>query len=858
MVCATFVVGCGETLKNSWGNFRAYYNTYYNAQESFQAGLKKVQDQPFTIDPSEPVRIHHSPVQAGNSDFQKAINKGATILRKFPDTKWVDDAILLIGKSYYYRQEFYPALQKFEELRNAAASPKMEQLSIIWKGRTQLDLQLHTEGITFLESELEEYPEEWSVERKAEIQTLAGEHHALLENWEESIEFLSDAVANITDRQLLGRTYFLYGQVLEREERYGEAYYSFSRVSEIFPGFDYSYWAKFKQADVSRKEGNLDLAISIYRELSRDDKNVDQRSQLAFEIARTLEMKGEIAKAEKKYKELLYGDLRQGIQSLQADIYYRLGKIYSEEYDNLSVAAAYFDSSSTSSQNLTRIETSQDPQSLSEAYGEYKRLQNSIDRADSLLKLGSLSASQLDSALEEIREQKRRELIEQRKSEIESQEMLANRGLTTPGNQSSTSSSRYGFLNHRNANLVSQYKAEFRAIWGERPLVDNWRSIRNIQRPSGSENQSQPGENVSEEGQEGSQAAVALDIDDIPRTPEAKKELKHEKINAQYNLGNLLFFNLDSPDEARKYFYKVINNQVDQELRPRAMYSIYELFKTEENQDSLRFWQNKILQEYPDSRYARRIESSGDGSSNDLESDSRQKLIQQFQQIESSRTENKAAKLRTLALENRSSELASHIHYRAIEMYIEQAKAFENIADSLGWSIQDISVDTTGSSEDSSQFSSNFEEQFSFNSAYWDSVRSAVQEFDTTFANTQQHKRVVGLLEVLEQKESSSEIPTCEGLGISLSLRPGMDEFLSAVTYPEEVKDMSVSGKVVYSFVVTATGEIKSFELVSQPTSLGIEEAFERAFKQSLRFVPLKLEDPPPAIRCEVSFPIEY
>jgi tetratricopeptide (TPR) repeat protein len=858
LFCAIFVGGCGETLKNSWGNFRAYYNTYYNAKENFQAGLKKVQDQPFTIDPSEPVRVHHTPFQAGNNDFQKAIDKGATILRKFPDTKWVDDAILLIGKSYYYRHEFYPALEKFEELRDAASSPKMEQLSIIWKGRTLLDLNFHAEGITFLESELEEYPEDWSIGRKGEIQVLAGEHHAMLGNWEESVDFLSDAVANIKNKELLGRTYFLYGQVLERVELYGEAYFSFSRVSETFPGFEYSYWARFKQADVARKENNLDLAISIYEELSIDDKNADRRSKLVFEIARTLEMKGEVAEAEKRYKNLLYDERRQGIQNIEADIYYRLGKIYSENYDNLSVAASYFDSSSTSSETLTRIETTRDPQNLSDVFGEYKRIRNTIDRADSLLRLGSLSPGQLDSALKKIRAQKRRELLEQQGSESESQNTLANRNLTSSDNQNGTSSSRYGFLNFRNADLVSQSKAEFRAIWGERPLVDNWRRIRGILGSSVSGDQSLLEESRRVDEQEGDKTAVVMDIGEIPRTPEAKENLKHEKVNAQYNLGNLLFLSLDSPDEARKYFYEVINNQVDQELRPRAMYSLYELFKTGENQDSLKFWQDKILHEYPDSRYARRIQNNSDKSSNDPESEGRQKLVKQFQQIESSRAENKAEKLRKLALENRSSELAPHIHYRAIEMYIEQAKAFDIIADSLELPIQGISVDTTGSHENSLQSSSNIDQQFSFNSAYWDSVLSAVQEFDTTFPDTQRHKKVVQLLKILEQNESSSQIPTCEDLDISLSVKPSMDEFLSTVTYPDEVRDMSISGQVVYSFVVTPYGDVQSFDLISQRTSLGIEEAFESSFEQSLLFEPLNLEDPPPTIRCEVSFPIEY
>jgi tetratricopeptide (TPR) repeat protein len=118
-------IGCGQTLQKSWSNFRAYYNTYYNAKKNYDAGFEKVKEQNRTIDPYKPVRIHPPPLQAGNSDFEEAIEKSAKILRKYSNSKWVDESLLLIGKSYYYQQKYYPALQKFEELYKASSSPKM-------------------------------------------------------------------------------------------------------------------------------------------------------------------------------------------------------------------------------------------------------------------------------------------------------------------------------------------------------------------------------------------------------------------------------------------------------------------------------------------------------------------------------------------------------------------------------------------------------------------------------------------------------------------------------------------------------------------------------------------------------------
>jgi tetratricopeptide (TPR) repeat protein len=847
------VLGCGNAFKNSWTDFRAYYNTYYNAQENYRAGIKKIEEQPITIDPTEPVRIHPAPIQAGHTDFQKAIDKGARILRKFPGSKWADDAILLIGKSYYYRQEFYPALRKFEELRNASTSSKMEQSAIIWKGRTQLDLKLYSEGASFLESELNLYPNDWSTERKAEIQALAAEHYAMLENWEQAANLLSTAVTEIKNKELLGRTLFLYGQILERLERYGEAHFAFSRVPENFPGFEYTFWARFKEADVARKEKNLDQAIAIYKELRNDDKNFQRRNELTYEIARTLEMKGEAETAEELYKGLLYGNRTQQQRSLKADIYYRLGKIYSDQYNNYSIASAYFDSSSTISDAPKKTDGTQDAKTLADAFGEYTRLQQSISRADSLLWLGSLSETQLDSALEKIRMQKRKKLLKEQESK--SQNILANKKLAGDGDRS-TSSGSFGFLNYQNSRLVNQVKGEFRIVWGNRPLIDNWRRMEVVRRSSVSS--LQPGQQkAGNESTAEEHGVIDLNLEEIPRTSEEVNQLEVEKANAQYELGNLLFLNLNLPDSAAHYYREVIKNEAGQELHPRAMYSLFELFSSRQNQDSLQFWGKRILNEYPNSRFARRVKARLEGTqetNKSIEQDSSDTLIQQYQQIISSEEPGKASKLRELALENRHSELAPYIHYKSIESFIREAKIRTELPDSINSSTagemphDSMSVDTTGSVSNN---------RLSFQGARWDSVRLAVEEFDTTFPQAKQHKKVIKIRELLSKPNRAVNMPTCESLGISLTIKPSMDDFLATVEYPEGLQGTSISGELVYSFVVNEAGDVKSYSLVSPKTSLGIEEALEKAFQQSLYFEPLKLENPPESIKCEVSFPIQ-
>ncbi|HKK46902.1 MAG TPA: tetratricopeptide repeat protein [Balneolaceae bacterium] len=854
------VLGCGQSLKSSWSNFRAYYNTYYNAKKNFNAGLKKVEEQPYKIDPNQPVRIHHAPLPAGDSDFEKAIDKGAKVLRKYPNSKWVDESLLLIGKSYYYQQKFYPALQKFEELQKIGTSPKMKQLAVIWKGRTLLDLKKYNQGVTYLGEILEDYPQNWSVRQKGQIQALMGEHHAMLQNWEQASNYLSKAISNIDKKKIMGRTLFLYGQVLEHQERYGEAYYAFSKVKDYFPGFEYIYWAGVKQADVARREGNLDVAISIYDKLRKDDKNFQRRDELTYQIARTLEMKGSNKAAEQSYRLLLYGTQDQATQSrsLKSDIYYRLGKINSDVYNNYDLAAAYFDSSSMMKSNVSDNEDTRNAQALAKAFNTYTRLRKNIQHADSLLWLGSLSSGQLDSVIQKIRLQKRNELMN--RQEEDAQNTLANENFQESGQP--TKSSIYGFLNYRSPELVQRAKEEFRIIWGNRPLVDDWRRQEAIQQISVDTEQVSTQDTTAQitTADQADIAGLDLNLDEIPKTESDRIRLKTQKANAQYQLGNLFFLNLSAPDSARRYFYRVIHEDLDHELRARSMYSLYELFNTTGRKDSLRYWGNRILKEYPKTKYARRVRSNlGESSPQTADEDSSRILLEKYRYIEHSKDPYKAAKLRKLALENRDSDLASYIYYQAIESYIRQARARQNVADSLQKKIYGFLSDSLKKptvSRDSTQYIS--VDSLHFSHMYWDSVRIVLQEFDTTFTNSRQHQKVRKLLETLGKPKAHTQakLPTCEDLGASLSVSPGMQEFLSKVTYPEKLKNMSLSGKVEYSFVVSPDGNWDSYRLVSNRTSLGIEDAFEKAFKKHLHFKPLDIKNPPKKLRCKVSFPI--
>jgi tetratricopeptide (TPR) repeat protein len=837
------VAGCGGTLKRGWTNFTTYYNTFYNARQYFDEGERSIRNQEVELDPASPVRIHPAPTAAGDKSFEKAIAKCALVLERHAQSKWVDDALLLMGKSHYYRGDFSTAINRFEELNKLGTDSSLAEQATLWKGRALLDLRDYNRGIAYLEPLLQPYPENWSITTKGELQALIAEHQAMLGHWKEASDYLTKAIANIEDQQLLGRSHFLYAQMLEHQGKLGEAQYAYKQVPSYFPGTEYIYWFKIKQANIARKQGNLEAALEIYERLRKNDKYVDRRAGLRLDMAQTLQEQGQTAEAEQLYQELLYGGNRSDKRSLQADAYYQMGKIYGDVYRHYSMAAAYFDTSSSlrSSDNITA--------DSARTYMRYANLRLSIERADSLLKLGSLAPEQLDSVIERMRSDERKRLLE---TQPESDNRLRNQPVLSQEDDS-TRSTIYGFLNHRNQNARSQAKKEFRILWGNRPLVDNWRRQEAFSRSIGFTNDEVRSAKPNAIA-EGYPVALELGLEAIPRTEAERRKLQKERLYDQYQLANLLHLNMNRPDSAKIFYHNVIRSPLDEEIRPKAMYALHELFQAEALSDSVRYWKEQLMDAYPESRYARLVAPKEEPLLAEEATDS-SRMLKKYQHIRSSGDWSKGARLRSLAKEHQASGLAPDIHYEAVEAYIQKAKGYQQIT---RMRYRDATDSIRLSDEETHLLEWTFMPADAYSSTHWDNVRTVLAEHDSLFEDSSYQSKVAALQAEVgkESSDTSSALPTCSDKGISLSIQPDMQSFLGTVNWPDNLKENRLAGEIVYSFVVSEEGAVRSYNLESPSTSLGIEDALEQAFETSLTFGPLEISDNERMLRCRVIFPL--
>ena len=94
----------------------AYFNTYYNAQRLFREAEDEVLSQQTATQADKVFLPPFNAPQGAKTKFNSVIEKCSKLLQYHPQSELVDDALFMIGRSYYYLNEHQKAERKFTEL----------------------------------------------------------------------------------------------------------------------------------------------------------------------------------------------------------------------------------------------------------------------------------------------------------------------------------------------------------------------------------------------------------------------------------------------------------------------------------------------------------------------------------------------------------------------------------------------------------------------------------------------------------------------------------------------------------------------------------------------------------------------
>lgn len=346
-----------------WTDFTTYFNTYYNARTLFdrtEAEILKLKKDPFEFREDiklvqQPAAVVQPPRQGQpatqqvsftqlKQDLTKVIEKCSKILQFYKESSYVDDALFITGKAFYYQQEYASAQRKFLELASFSESEyKLENK--LWLAKTYLQLRSFEEGLSIIEEVKNESISENEEELLIEASITKISFFLFREEFKSAIDECNLIIGQIKNDETsalisfqLGKTYLKIGE----EEN---ALNSFESVLKYSPTFEIEFETRLEYAKLLKQLGRIDESETVLLDLRDRGKFNNQMDRILIEVGKVFYQKEQNDKALEVFKEV---DSTYKNSPTSGIAGFMLGEIYEKYYRDYGSSLKYYNKSASS------------------------------------------------------------------------------------------------------------------------------------------------------------------------------------------------------------------------------------------------------------------------------------------------------------------------------------------------------------------------------------------------------------------------------------------------------------------------------------------------------------------------------
>jgi len=249
----------------------AYFNTLFNAKESYREGSKKIEasrDGKITPD----IR----------NNFYKTIDKCWNLINLYGDSsEYADDALLLIGKSHYNVEEYVKSERFLNQFILRYVKSELLPEAKLWRARALIKLDKNNEALIQIDEIFQSKVEN-------EIAALAlyskGHLHYLQENYDDALENFRRCIEVTDDEVLAADAQFEIGNIFFIKGDYVNAIGNFTKVRDFEPTLKTDFEANFKKVDAQIKLGQFEPALKVLNSLQRQNQFQDKFSEIEAKI----------------------------------------------------------------------------------------------------------------------------------------------------------------------------------------------------------------------------------------------------------------------------------------------------------------------------------------------------------------------------------------------------------------------------------------------------------------------------------------------------------------------------------------------------------------------------------------------
>ncbi len=391
-----------------------------------------------------------------------AIQKHAMNIAGKEKNPQMDEAYFLLGESRYYDQRFIPSLEAFNYILFKYPTSELVNKAKIWREKINAKQnynQLAIENLKEIESR-----GRLSNEEIVELNAVLAQAYLNSKKIDSAVIRLETASEKTQDLNSKSRYLFILGQLYKNLDKLDSSTMVYNRVIKLHRKIPREYYV-YSFVEKSKNFLDKSLAMSELIELETDIENSGYLNIIFHQIANLyLEINND-SLAIKYYNKSLRNPAKDNLVNLKN--YNTLGDYFFDKNEYL-ISAAYYDSTLAQINNNKKLfrKITKRRESLDEVI--YYEL--SVKTNDSIIRLVKMS--------EEERVAYFKDYIEEQKKKLNKEKEIVN-----SKNENSFVSAKNNNISNENAlfyfynpTVLAYGKNEFKKLWGDKQLTDNWRN----------------------------------------------------------------------------------------------------------------------------------------------------------------------------------------------------------------------------------------------------------------------------------------------------------------------------------------------------------------------------------------------
>lgn len=605
-----FIYSCSTKkdafLNRSFHSVNTKYNILYNGNIALEKGLEelnaKYKDDYWKVLPIEPLKVEELAIPGteksndnSNESFEKAEEKAVKAVQKHSmnikgreKNNQIDDAYLLLGKSRYYSQRFVPALEAFNYVLRKYPTADLINETRIWQSKTHLRLKNEEKAYNSLKYLIDK--EEFLDEEVAEdAHTVMAMIYTEMDSIDQVIKHLKKATITDHNKEQKARNLFILGQLYRQKSNIDSSQITFQKVIDMkrIP-YKYKIHSHIEKAKNVSDVSETHVLIETLEKLIKDRDNRPYLDELHYQTGIIEKRSGRIDAAKTHFEKSV---LAKNAKNFQKGLSYEeLGNIYFDKA-NFVIAGAYYDSVI----NLSKLDNTKRIRRIRRKrknLDEVIALEATRHKNDSILNLVAMTPAEQETFFQNY--------IDVLKTTDEKEEQILNSGFGTFGNSNNlvAGNGKWYFYNTQALGFGEQ---EFKRVWGNRPLEDNWRlSDKSIVT---NETIDQNEDIVIDES---NKYNLATYLDLIPTDTIVIDSLKTVRNAAYYNLGLTYKEQFKENQLAAQRFENLLSFSPSQKLVLPTKYHLYKIYIDMDDLKATKY-KNEITKDFPDSKYAKLI-----------------------------------------------------------------------------------------------------------------------------------------------------------------------------------------------------------------------------------------------------------